>query len=67
MDQKFAKAEADIALLRGALVGLVGADTKEELEQIEIGMRLSSAPAADKAAAIDAVHALLATMPSNKR
>lgn len=49
-------------LLRAALVKLVGADTKAELEQMEIVMRSLPAPAEDKAATIDAIHALLATL-----
>jgi len=57
------KAEADILELRKALVGLVGADTKEELEKMEIAMRLLPAPDEDKAASINAIHALLKTMP----
>lgn len=48
--------------LRSALAGLVGASTRDELEQIEVGLRLMSAPAQDKAAMIDAVHALFATL-----
>ena len=43
------KVEADIALLRKALAGIIGADTKSELEK--------------RVAAINAIHALLATMP----
>ena len=54
--------EADKAKLRAALVGLVGADTKEELEQMEAIIRLAPAPAADKAGIIDAIHVLLATL-----
>ena len=57
------KAEADIVLLRGALVGLVGADTQHELEQMELAVRLLPAPAEDKAATINAIHALIATLP----
>jgi hypothetical protein len=49
--------------LRSALVGLVGVNTRAELEQMEAFMRLMPAPAEDKAATIDAIHALLATMP----
>jgi hypothetical protein len=60
------KAEADIALLRGALAGLVGASDKSELEQMELALRLLPAPAADKAASIDAIHALLATLPNEQ-
>lgn len=48
-------------LLRTALVGLVGVDSRAELEQLEAAMRLMPAPAQDKAATIDAIHALLAT------
>jgi hypothetical protein len=48
--------------LRAALVGLVGADGRAELEQMEAVMRLMPAPAADKAATIDAIHALIATL-----
>lgn len=50
--------------LRAALVGLVGVDTREELEQLEGVMRLMPAPAQDKAATIDAIHALIATTPA---
>ena len=60
------KAEADIALLRKALIGLVGVESKAELEQIEIGLRLAPVPDADRAVSINAVHALLATMPNTK-
>lgn len=59
------KAEADIALLRSALAGLIGADTEDELQQMEATMRLLPAPEADKAVSITAIHALLATMPPN--
>jgi len=51
--------EADKARLRKALAGLVGAGTREELEQMETFMRLTPAPDSDKAAAINAIHALL--------
>ena len=59
------KAEADIALLRSALAGLIGADSEDELRQMEIAMRLLPAPDADKAVSINAIHALLATMTPN--
>ena len=59
------KAERDIALLRSALVGLIGADSAEELRQMEVTMRLLPAPAEDKAVSINAIHALLATLPFN--
>lgn len=57
------KADADIAMLRAALGGLIGADTVAELKQIEAAMRVLPAPEADKAVSINAIHALLATMP----
>lgn len=59
------KAESDIAMLRAALVGLVGVDGKDELRQMEATMRLLPAPEADKAVGINAIHALLATMMPN--
>ena len=59
------KAEGDIATLRAALVGLIGADTEQELREMEATMRLLPAPEADKAVSINAIHALLATMPPN--
>lgn len=59
-------AEAAAATLRAALVTLVGADGREELEAMEAAIRVSVAPAVDKAAGIDAIHALLATLPEIK-
>ena len=47
--------------LRAALVKLVGMDGKHDLEEMEAVMRLMPAPTEDKAATIDAIHALLAT------
>ena len=55
------KALADIKLLRAALAGLVGVSAKEELEMMELAVRTSPAPDADKASMINAIHALLAT------
>jgi len=55
------KAEATILKLRDALSGLVGASTKKELEQLEFGIRMTSAPDADKAAMINAIHVLIET------
>lgn len=50
--------------LRAALVGLVGADGKAELEAMEVFLRnLPATLAADKAVSIDAIHALLETLP----
>lgn len=64
------KAETDIALLRSALAGLIGADTEAELRQMEAVMRTLPVPDADKAVsinAINAIHALLATMQPNAK
>jgi hypothetical protein len=55
------KAEAKIAKLRAALIGLVGASDKAELEKMEMALRMAPAPMSDKAVAIDAIHALLDT------
>lgn len=52
------------AILRAALVGLVGVDGREDLEQLEVVMRQMPVPVADKAATVDAIHALLATLPT---
>lgn len=51
------------ARLRAALVALVGVDTVEELDAMEAFMRNAPAPAEDKAATIDAIHALKAVRP----
>ena len=61
------KAEANIALLRGALAGLVGASDKAELEQMELAVRVIPAPEADKIASLNAIHALLSTLPNAGR
>lgn len=55
--------ERHAQLLRAALVGLIGCDGKIELEQMEAAMRILPAPEADKAVSINAIHALLATLP----
>lgn len=52
--------------LRSALAALVGVDGRDELEQMEAFMRLAPAPAEDKAASIDAIHALIATLDEGK-
>ena len=53
------KAEATIAKLKSALAGLVGASKKEELEQMEILIRVAAVPDADKVGMINAIHALI--------
>ncbi len=62
-DHYIAELETQRDRLRAALVGLVGVDGREELGQMEAVMRLMPAPAEDKAATIDAIHALMATLP----
>ena len=47
--------------LREALVGLVGASTKEELEAMEFALRTAPGIEQDKIVAIDAIHTLLET------
>lgn len=47
---------------RKVLEQLVGVGNREELEAMEFVMRSLPAPAADKAATIDAIHALLETL-----
>lgn len=58
------RAEADITLLRSALIGMIGVDTEHDLKQMEAMVRTQPAPEADKVVAINAIHALLATMPA---
>jgi hypothetical protein len=48
--------------LRQALIGLVGAEEKDELESMEMVIRMSDAPAKDKANIIDAIHTLIETI-----
>ena len=61
MSDNYERLASERDLLRAALVGLVGVDGRAELEQLEAVMRLMPAPAQDKAATIDAIHALIAT------
>lgn len=56
-------AEAANAKLRKALVGLVGADTKEELEGMEAAIRVLPVPDEDRMNTINAIHALRDTLP----
>lgn len=58
------KAEADIAILRSALTGLIGAESETELRQMELAIRSMPVPDADKAVSINAIHALIKTTPS---
>lgn len=58
------EAEARIERLRKALAGLIGAETKEELEAMETAMRMMPGIEADKIAGINAIHALLSEVNS---
>lgn len=57
------KAEANIATLRSALIGLVGSGDEEILRQMETMVRALPAPESDKIVSVNAIHALLATVP----
>ena len=52
--------------LRNALIGLVGSDSREELQSMELVMRSFPAPDADVVASVNAIHALLETMQEDK-
>ncbi|MHB1350117.1 MAG: hypothetical protein ACYCYR_09615 [Desulfobulbaceae bacterium] len=64
------KLRIDNGILRDALVLLVGANTREELEQIATTLaqlaELSVGEKHDQEAAMAAVNALLITMPTNQ-
>lgn len=62
-DYNRVRAERD--RLRAALAGVTGGTdvTRAELEQMELVVRASAVAAEDKASALDAIHALLATAP----
>jgi len=66
-DEAIAIQRQMIRQLRGALVGLVGVDGRTDLEALEAQMRLLPMPAVDRAITIDAIHALLATLPEPQR
>lgn len=52
----------DKSTLRRALAALVGADTAEELDAMELGLRMAPGIEADKIEAVNAVHALRETL-----
>ena len=58
------KAEADFALVRNALVGWIGADGREELEKMEACIRDEICREDDRARSLNAIHALLKTLPT---
>lgn len=49
--------------LRAALVQMIGVDGRDELEVMEAQIRALPAPAVDKAVSIDAIRALIDTLP----
>lgn len=53
------KAENTIAKLKAALIGLVGSSAKDELEKMEMLIRVAPVPDADKVGMINAIHVLL--------
>ncbi len=52
-------AESTIAKLKAALIGLVGVSEKDELEKMEILIRLAPVADADKVGMINAIHTLI--------
>ena len=52
--------DARLAKAMAALAGLVGSSDRAELEQMESLIRVAPAPDADKVAALNAIHCLLA-------
>ncbi len=56
------EAERKIEILKKALIGLVGVETREELEQMEIEVRSLPAHDSVKVPSIIAIHTLLETM-----
>ncbi len=59
MNDEIAKLIRQRDRLCGALLGLIGVDTKEELQTMEAMIRFTPAPETDKAAMLNAIHALL--------
>lgn len=57
---------ATVERLRQALSGLVGVSSRDELQQMEIAVRALPAPEADKVGTINAIHALLASLPEQE-
>ena len=57
--------EAKIVMLRAALIGLIGAESIDELRTMELAMRVLPAPEEDKTVSINAIHALIQTAPNN--
>ncbi|AMQ43669.1 hypothetical protein AMS64_22040 [Aeromonas veronii] len=53
----------NVAILRSALIGIIGVETEAELRHMEAAIRTLPVPDSDRATTINAIHALLATMP----
>lgn len=62
-EESYKKISSANKLLRQALIGLVGCETREELEQQELAIRMMPMPEVDRIAPINAIQALLQTMP----
>ena len=56
-------AEAKISRLRSAMVGLIGVDGQQGLSEMETVIRSQPVCDQDKAVALNAIHALLDTLP----
>jgi hypothetical protein len=61
------KAEATIKKLRNAIIGIIGAESLAELSAMEIYIRTCDAPDSDKAFTINAIHALMETLPEGDK
>ncbi len=59
---RLVKLELENQRLRAALMGLVGVDTKQELEQMRIVIAPLPIPEADKKTTLNAIDALLETL-----
>jgi hypothetical protein len=57
------QAEATIATLRSALIGMVGCDAPEELDRMELVVRTATAPEQDKVVTLNAIHAIRQSIP----
>lgn len=57
-EQERGRLEQENERLRKALIGLVGVSSRDELAQMEMAIRAMPAPVEDKAAMLDAIHAL---------
>jgi len=57
-EREIARLRAALQSIKRALEGLVGASTREELETIEAGVRVCPGAERDRAAALNAIHAL---------